>query len=97
VSVFARRTALARAVAAAAAGFDPEDPFSRRRGPVRTTLPLRPVAGVPLPSQRGFADDPGYGEAYERTLQEWRDRGAELVELDLSCLLEASGLLYGGP
>jgi allophanate hydrolase len=97
VSVFARTTGLARAVAEVVAGFDPEDPYSRVPGPVRTALPDRPVAGVPLPAQRDFADDPPLGEAYERALTRWRALGVELVELDLSCLLAAATLLYGGP
>jgi allophanate hydrolase len=96
VSVFARTTALARAVGGIMAGFDPEDPFSQARGPTRTALPDRPVLGIPLPAQRVFADA-GYGEAYAQALHAWRERGAELVELDLSPLLEAAQLLYGGP
>jgi allophanate hydrolase len=97
VTVFARTVEVARAVAAAMAGHDPEDPYSLLRGPTRTNLPARPVVGVPLPSQRGFEQDPACGAAYQRAIQEWRGLGAELVELDVACLLEAAGLLYGGP
>jgi allophanate hydrolase len=97
VTVFARTTTLARTVGAVMRGYDPEDPHSQPRGLSRTTLPARPLVGVPLPSQRGFDEDPAYGQAYERTLEAWHERGVELVELDVSCLLEAAGLLYGGP
>jgi len=97
VSVFARTTRLAREVAGVIAGFDPGDPYSRARAAVRTALPARPTAGVPLPAQRVFTEDPGYGEAYGRSLAEWARRGVEILELDLSCLVEAAGLLYGGP
>jgi allophanate hydrolase len=96
-SLLTRDVALAERVAPIMTGFDAEDPYSRRRGPTRTTLPARPVLGVPLPAQRDFAVDPAYGEAYARALDGWRGRGAELVELDVSCLLEAANLLYGGP
>jgi len=97
VSLFARTSELTRQLAQVVRAFDPEDPYSQERPLSRTTLPARPVAGVPLPSQRIFDGDPGYAQAYERVLQEWQQRGAELVELDLSCLLEAAQLLYGGP
>jgi len=97
VSVLARTTSLAREVGQVLQGFDPEDPYSRARGATRTALPTQPTAGVPLPTQRVFAEDPGYGEAYERSLVEWTRRGVRLLELDLSCLLEAAGLLYAGP
>jgi allophanate hydrolase len=91
VTVLSRATALARAVAAAMSGYDPADPYSQARGPARTTRPARPIAGIPLPHQRVAAEDPAYAEAV------WRERGVELLELDLSCLLEAATLLYGGP
>ena len=97
VTVLARTTALARQVGGVMAGYDNEDPFSQRRTLVRTGLPARPVIGVPLRHQRAAGDDRAYAGAFEQAVAEWRRRGAELVELDVACLLEAAGLLYGGP
>jgi len=97
VTVFARTIELARQVGDMMSGYDPEDPFSRTRGPSRTELPDRPVVGVPLRSQRSLEEDPAFDGAYDRALSRWRSLGVEVLELDLSCLLAAAKLLYGGP
>jgi allophanate hydrolase len=97
VTVFARTVELARKVGALMAGFDAEDPYSARRRAVRTASPARPVVGVPLPAQRALGGDAVYAAAFERAAARWRERGAELIEIDLGCLLDAAKLLYGGP
>ena len=97
VTVLARTTGLARQVGEAMSGYDPEDPFSRTRGPSRTELPARPVVGVPLRAQRSLEGDAAFDEAYDQALARWRSLGVEVLETDLSCLLAAAKLLYGGP
>jgi allophanate hydrolase len=93
ITVFTDAVADARLVDSVIAGFDPEDPFSR---------PLADVAitgrriGVPLPHQRVFFGDLQSEELYERALGVLA-REAELVEVDITPLLDAAQLLYGGP
>jgi allophanate hydrolase len=75
------------------AGFDAEDAFSRPLADV----PLRPERiGVPRADQRVFFGDVQAEELYERALGVLGAQ-AELVEIDITPLLEAAQLLYGGP
>jgi allophanate hydrolase len=110
VTVFARSTALASQAVAVMAGPDGADPLATLlgggpRGAWR--LPAtRPGAGagadagqprvaVPRPAQlAGLAD--GWAEAFESAVAGLRSGGAEIVTVDISPLLEAASLLYGG-
>lgn len=93
ITVFTDAVADARLIDSVIAGFDPEDPFSR---------PLADVAitgrriGVPLPHQRVFFGDLQSEELYKRALGVLA-REAELLEIDITPLLDAAQLLYGGP
>lgn len=97
VSVFAGTVEEARRIGGVLEGFDGEDPYSRQVPASRTTRPRRPVVGVPRDDQREFFGAPSYAAAFEASLKTLAARGAEVVALDLSALLEAGSLLYQGP
>ncbi|MFN3990536.1 MAG: allophanate hydrolase [Erythrobacter sp.] len=93
ITVFTDKVADARLVDRVVAGFDAADPFSR---PLADT-PLTPRRlGVPLPHQRIFFGDAEAEFFYDRALATL-GQSAELVEIDITFLLEAAQLLYGGP
>jgi allophanate hydrolase len=93
ITVFTDAVADARLVDSVIAGFDAADPFSRPLADVAIT-PRR--IGVPLPHQRVFFGDLQSEELYERALAVLA-REAELVAIDITPLLDAAQLLYGGP
>ena len=106
VTVFARSLPLARRAVAVMAGPDGVDPLatllgSRPRGGWR---PRGTDAGgdpghlriaVPLPAQlAGLAD--GWAEAFAAAVSTLGTAGVETAEVDITPLLEAAALLYGG-
>jgi len=93
ITVFTDAPEDAVAVDAVLAGFDTEDPFSRAPADV----PLRGKRiGVPRRDQRQFFGDVQAEHLNERALATLTGQG-ELVEIDITPLLEAARLLYGGP
>ncbi|SHN48659.1 allophanate hydrolase [Erythrobacter sanguineus] len=93
ITVFTDRLADARLVDSVVAGFDAADPFSRLLADVPITGKR---IGVPRPDQRVFFGDLQAEELYTRALGVLAE-SAELVEVDITPLLEAAQLLYGGP
>ena len=101
VTVFARSLDLARKAVAVMAGPDGCDPLAtllgdHPRGAWR--LPTGdgvPRVAVPSPSQLdGLAD--GWAEAFAAAVSRLRAAGAETAEIDITPLLDAAALLYGG-
>ena len=90
VSVFTHTVAGAAAVLQAMAGYDERDPWSRRQQ--ASLRARRNVIGVPWPRQVEI-DEPeaerAWSEALARAAGLW-----QLVEVDISPLLEAAPLLY---
>ena len=93
ITVFTDRLADARLVDKVVAGFDAGDPFSRPLADVPITGKR---IGVPRPDQRVFFGDLQAEVLYTRALGVLAE-SAELVEVDITPLLEAAQLLYGGP
>jgi allophanate hydrolase len=93
ITVFTDALADARLVDGVVAGFDAADPFSR---PLADTPITGRRIGVPRPDQRVFFGDLQSEELYDRALAVLGSQ-AELVEVDITPLLEAAQLLYGGP
>ena len=93
ITVFTDRLVDAAAVDAVLAGFDAEDAFSRPCGNV--ALGGRRI-GVPRRDSRVFFGDVQAEYLYDRALAALAGEG-ELVEIDMTPLLEAAQLLYGGP
>ncbi len=91
ITVFAGTPDEAGLVDAIAAGFDPEDAFSR-------AIPDAPRAryriGVPSADQRRWFGDIESDFLYQQALD---GLDAELVEIDMAPLNEAARLLYDGP
>lgn len=93
VSVFARGLPLARRVTGLLAGPDGRDPLARFRASRALSGP--PRVAVPLDSQlAGLA--PGWAEAFAAAAGALRAAGAQVLPADISPLLEAATLLYGG-
>jgi allophanate hydrolase len=91
ITVFAGSADEAGQVDAIAAGFDPEDAFSRQMG----ALPrAQHRIGIPRPDQLRWFGDIESDFLYRKALD---GLGAELVEIDLEPLNEAARLLYDGP
>lgn len=93
ITVFTDALDDARLVDSVVAGFDAADPFSRQ--PADRPITGRRI-GIPRPDQRVFFGDLQAEELYARALDVLA-QGAELVEIDITPLLEAAQLLYGGP
>lgn len=103
VSVFARSLELAYGTVAELSGPDACDPLAERglwlaRGR-RADMSVPPSSAdriaVPLPSQlQGLAD--GWAEAFSAAVARLRAAGAQIAPVDISPLLDAAALLYGG-
>ncbi|MEU1933054.1 allophanate hydrolase [Streptomyces coeruleorubidus] len=94
VTVFARDLRLARVTAEIVEGPDPADPLCRT-GPQLSLPPARPKVAVPGPRHlEGMAD--GWREAFDAAVARLASTGTEIVEADITPLLEAAQLLYGG-
>lgn len=94
VTVFARDLRLARTAAEIVEGPDPADPLSRT-GAQLPAPAARPRVAVPAAEHlENLAD--GWREAFEAAVARLESTGAEIVEADISPLLEAARLLYGG-
>jgi allophanate hydrolase len=101
VTVFARSLDLARKAVTTMAGPDGHDPLASLlgnvpRGAWRLTAGDRaPRVAVPLPAQlEGLAD--GWAEAFAAAVSRLAMAGVETAEADITPLLEAAALLYGG-
>jgi len=98
VGVFAATPAEAAAVAEAAAGPDPLDPWSRAAAPpvAAPGADGAPRVGVPADGTLDLGGDPAAAEAHAAAVTRARVRGWQLVEVDLAPFLAAGALLYGG-
>ncbi|MFC8044523.1 allophanate hydrolase [Nocardia sp. NPDC057353] len=94
VTVFAAELPLAIAAIRVMAGPEPRDPRSRS-WPADTPLAAAPRIAVPAAANLA-ALTPEYRDAFDRTLDLLRERGAELTEVDIAPLLDAARLLYDG-
>jgi len=96
VSVFARTVDEAELAASIMTGCDPADPTSR------PLPPDRPLAAPPLPTLAVPRRDqltslsPSWRAAWESACQRWETLGATLVPVDITSLMAAGSLLYGG-
>ena len=97
VSVFALTTDDAACVLTAAAGVDPDDPFSRPPPLLIPTAPRRYRFGVPPVAQREFFGNAAGEQLYLAALASLHADGGEPVDIDLGPFLAAGRLLYEGP
>jgi allophanate hydrolase len=97
VSVLAHTTDDCSAVLAVMAGFDDDDPYSRRRPLQNPIAPPAVRLGVPPPGQRIFFGDRRAAADYTQALDRLARLGAALVDIDIEPFYEAARLLYEGP
>ena len=91
ITVFAGTADEAGLVDAIAAGFDPEDAFSRSVPDARRATHR---IGIPRADQRRWFGDIESDFLYQQALD---GLDAELIEIDMTALNEAARLLYDGP
>ena len=77
------------------AGYDADDPYSRRAPPRPAAWPARPVLGVPLDPD--WFGDSHARQAHEDALRRLEADGVELKPVDFGPLFETAALLYEGP
>jgi allophanate hydrolase len=97
VSLFTRTVADAAEILAAAAAYDPDDPFSRRAVPPGAAGSEPPRLGVPRAGQLEFFGNGAAGELFAAAVDRWRQLGARIVEVDFAPFRAAARLLYEGP
>jgi allophanate hydrolase len=95
VSVFTRTVSLARHVHDVIAGFDPQDPWSRRRPSPSPAGIARVMAVVGVPDAP-IDLEPEHRVAWEAALERFSGL-VRLVPVDVSAMLEAATLLYDAP
>ncbi len=95
VTVLASTATDAAQVDEVVAGFDSEDPYSRRA----LSSPAFEIAtvGLPRPDQLDWLGDGEAPRLYQAAVERVRRLGVRLVDVDIAPLLEAGALLYEGP
>src|SRR5688572_22978615 len=100
VSIFALTAEDAARVHDVVAKFDAADFGSRRPGTsARPGFGFSPAFrfAVPAPGQREFFGNAEYARLFEASIERLRSLGGEAVEVNITPLLLAAKLLYGGP
>ena len=98
VSIFAQTVEDAEAVLGIAAGYDSEDPFSRRFDPISiATMPPALRLGIPGSSSLKFFGDTRAEAAFAADCARLQGLGATLVDIDLAPFYAVAQLLYHGP
>jgi len=92
VSILARTVAMAVRVLEAAAGHDPQDPYSRALPLARTPLPAAFRFG--LPAEPEFFGDDLARRAFDAAVAALEALGGRAVPIDYAPLAEAAALLY---
>jgi allophanate hydrolase len=94
VSIFATTAADAARALDSAAGWDADDPYSRKLG----NQPLTGLrVGMPRAEQLEFFGDRDYQRLFGAAVARLESLGGRPVELDFAPFLEAARLLYEGP
>jgi allophanate hydrolase len=99
VSVFALTCADAAAVMEVAAGYDPQDPYSRNDQQIPPAAPALPAAfrfGVPEEGQLKFFGNQDAEKLYRSAIRRMEALGGTRVVIDLAPFLAAGALLYDG-
>ena len=99
VSIFADSCRDALHVERVAAGFDPDDPYSRREADKLSSELSAvgdPTLGVPAPADREFFDDQEAERLFDATVEALRNVGT-VETIDPAPFYETASLLYGGP
>ena len=96
ISVFALTVGDAYAAFQAAAGYDPDDSYSKRIAVPDLTQPKAPVVGVPTPESIRFFGDEVQAASFGDALERLKSLGAEIREIDFGPLYDVAEMLYEG-
>jgi allophanate hydrolase len=96
MSVFAADVATGCRVVEAAAGFDPSDPFARRR-PAGPTAPVRVLGVIDVGVLATLGCDPAIVRSYGAACDLLDEIGFDLADIDPGDLFAIGDQLYGGP
>lgn len=98
VSIFALSVDDAWAALTVAAGFDRDDPYSRKR-PLGTigAMPSGLTVGTPRADKRPFFGDARASADYDEALSRLAKLGMTIAEIDMEPFYEVARLLYEGP
>ena len=97
VSIFAQTTADASTVFAAARGFDPTDPWSRKPEQTKAWPAERFRFGLPGPDWLRFFGDESAPALFEAAAVRLEEMGGIRTEFDYRIFHDAAQLLYSGP
>jgi len=102
VSIFSHTAADANKVFDIAAAYDPQDAYARPnpyRNSARTQghVAGKITLGVPSASALEFFDDDNARQAFEQCVTQWKQIGADIIDIDFAPFLDAARLLYEGP
>ena len=95
ITVLALSVDDADAALSAMAGFDADDPYSRRPQPAPAAWPAKPVLGVPAAPE--WFGDAEAEQVHRAALARLAAMGCELRPIDFAPLFETAALLYDGP
>lgn len=96
ISVFTGNAEDAALIDSVVAGYDDGDPFSRSLADTAFSN-AEVILGIPLPGQLEFYGDRESAALFEAAVDRYRSLGAQIEEIDITPLIEAAELLYGGP
>lgn len=96
VSIFALTAADASLVLEVTASFDPADGYARKQ-PMPADCPWPPRIAVPLAHQLEFFGNESAQQLFESAIATITRMGWQVVETNISPLLDAARLLYEGP
>jgi allophanate hydrolase len=97
VSIFAGSCYDAQQVLNVAAGFDPQDAYSRQRLKMGGVFPDNFRFGILPKAQREFFGDSEAAALYEQAIPKLRECGGEPIEFDYTPFSQVAALLYRGP
>lgn len=97
ITVFTTDAADAALVDGVVGGFDSEDAYSRRSPGEAPDLGAEFRLGVPRADQLQFFGDSQAQVLFAASVQRLEATGGQVVEIDITPLLEAAKLLYSGP
>jgi allophanate hydrolase len=97
ITVFAADVAGAALVDQVAAGFDAEDPYSRREPRDVAAIPDAFCFGVPRADQQVFLGDARSEALFAGAVERFKAMGGTPVEVDIEPFLAAARMLYSGP
>ncbi|MEM0967143.1 MAG: allophanate hydrolase [Verrucomicrobiota bacterium] len=95
ISIFALSGEDGRVVLDTAESYDPADSYSQPISDL--SLPASKTIGIPKQDQLMFFGDADYNRAWETSVEQLKEKGWQIVEVNFQPFLDAARLLYEGP